>query len=98
MSPGRTPPFTRYGIDAASRTTERENCHSSSEAASMPYRCGFQNDGARELPLEFGLQAGAAGFADQPLDDFGMAHVHDVSGMPHHLGALEREGGGPGWL
>jgi hypothetical protein len=27
-----------------------------------------------------------------------MAHVHDVSGTPHHLGTLEREGGGPGWL
>ncbi len=52
-------------------------------------------DRVRRLPFEIGLEACAAGFGDQPIDNFLSAKLHHLRCAPHDLRALERQLGNP---
>ncbi|MNH02799.1 hypothetical protein D3C79_620450 [compost metagenome] len=57
--------------------------------------CRLQGDGAGGAPFDLGLDPGAAGLADDPVDDFLTTFIEDAHGLEHHLAACGRGLCGP---
>ncbi|MCY1238064.1 hypothetical protein D9M72_507820 [compost metagenome] len=55
----------------------------------------FQGDGAGGAPFDLRLDAGAAGLADDPVDDLLAALVEDLHRFQEYPGTLGRRLGGP---